>query len=72
MICSISAAQLKIKGNPDYREYQSIAIKPYTKSSCIKCGFWAKNCPSGAISLKNEKNKCVNPLEDINKRKWGF
>lgn len=54
---------LKINGNPNYRKYQSIPIKPHATSLCIKCGICAKNCPASAISMDNpkktDKSKCV-------------
>lgn len=56
-------SDLKIKGNLNYRKYQSIPIKPHATSSCIKCGICAKNCPASAIPMdypkKTDKSKCV-------------
>lgn len=64
-----SYADLKVKGNPKYRNYQSIPIKPHTKSSCTKCGVCAKNCPTNAIPLNNpkrtDKSKCITCMRCI-------
>lgn len=35
---------LLIKGNPKYREYKTILIKPHANRSCVKCGLCAKKC----------------------------
>jgi ferredoxin len=56
-------SDLQVKGNPNYREYKSILIKPHAKSSCTQCGLCSKNCPASAISQDNPKktdrDKCV-------------
>lgn len=63
------SADLPISGNPNYREYKSVAIKPHTNSRCTKCGLCAKNCPAGAIPIsepdKTEKEKCVTCIRCI-------
>lgn len=60
---------LKIKGNTEYRKYQSIPIKPHTKATCNKCGLCAKECPAGAIFPNNpkkiDKSKCVTCMRCI-------
>ena len=54
---------LTVKGNPEYKEYKTIPIKPHSTAHCIKCGVCSKNCPASAIPLNNpkktDKNKCV-------------
>jgi len=55
--------EVKVKGNPEYRKYQSIPIKPHTTSACTKCGLCAGKCPAKAIPpdnpRKTDKQKCV-------------
>ncbi|MCD7948533.1 MAG: EFR1 family ferrodoxin [Oscillospiraceae bacterium] len=64
-----SHTDLNVKGNPKYRKYQSIPIKPHTTSSCTKCGLCAKNCPAGAIPMdrpkKTDKSKCITCMRCI-------
>ncbi|MCC8122825.1 MAG: EFR1 family ferrodoxin [Oscillospiraceae bacterium] len=58
-----SHIDLRVKGNPNYRKYQTIPIKPHTTSSCVKCGLCAKMCPAGAIPSdelqKMDNYKCI-------------
>lgn len=55
--------ELEIKGNLEYRRYQSIPIKPHASALCTKCGLCARKCPAGAIlptePKKADKKKCV-------------
>lgn len=64
-----SHIDLNVKGNLNYRKYQSIPIKPHTTSSCVKCGVCAKMCPANAIPpnspQKTDKSKCVTCMRCI-------
>lgn len=64
-----SHTDLDIKGNPNYRKYKSIPIKPHTTSSCTKCELCAENCPASAIPTNNprktDRDKCVTCMRCI-------
>lgn len=60
---------IKVDGNPSYREYKSIPIKPHASSLCNQCGLCAKSCPAGAIPAdkpqRTDKTLCVTCMRCI-------
>lgn len=60
---NLSDVDLKVKGNPVYREYKTLPIRPRGDSSCTGCGECAKHCPTKAISSgqprKTDKDLCI-------------
>lgn len=64
-----SHTDVTVKGNPEYRKYQTIPFKPHANSKCIQCGLCAAKCPAQAISRENprktEKQKCVTCMRCI-------
>lgn len=66
---SAKAAQITVPGNLPLREYKGLPLKPTVSMSCTGCGLCAKNCPAGAIDLKNpkklDKSKCISCMRCI-------
>ncbi|MEG1412471.1 MAG: 4Fe-4S binding protein [Acidaminococcaceae bacterium] len=61
--------RLTVKGNPHYREYKGVPLKPQTTSACTQCGLCVSNCPVNAISAANprqtEEAVCISCLRCI-------
>lgn len=61
--------KLQVKGNPEYRKYQTIPLVPHTSGNCTGCGLCAKKCPTGAIPAnapkKTDKEHCISCLRCI-------
>lgn len=57
-----------VPGNRPYKHPIKCPV-PNAKGKCNACGICAKNCPSGAISLKNpkkvDKNKCISCMKCV-------
>lgn len=53
-----------VPGNREYRKYDGVPMHPaVSKSSCVRCGRCAAECPVGAISrtgpTKTDNDKCI-------------
>ena len=46
-------APIEVKGNPDYKPYNGVPLKPHATRDCNRCGICAALCPVGAIPLDN-------------------
>jgi ferredoxin len=61
--------QISVPGNPEYRAYDGIPLKPAAGKKCVKCGACAANCPAGAISKDNpaatDREKCISCMRCI-------
>lgn len=67
---SFDQIQINVPGNTPYRKYSTIPLTPKTDvSKCTECGYCAKVCPAGAISLKDPKKtdakKCISCMKCI-------
>lgn len=66
---SARAAEITAPGNPTYREYKGLPLKPVVSASCTGCGLCARSCPAGAIDRANpkklDKNKCISCMRCI-------
>ena len=63
-------AAVKVPGDPAYREKTGGASPhPAAGETCVGCGTCAKNCPLGAIPLKNpaetDGGKCINCMRCV-------
>lgn len=47
------AAPITVKGNPEYKPYNGVPIKPHATRACNRCGTCAALCPVGAIPMDN-------------------
>lgn len=60
---------LTLPGNRPYREYHVIPMHPQAGSACIRCGFCAGKCPTGAIPKDNpsktEDGKCISCMRCV-------
>lgn len=52
-----------VKGNPDYKIYNGVPLKPYVTKKCNLCGKCAALCPVEAIPVDNpkttDKERCI-------------
>lgn len=62
-------APVEVKGNPEYKVYNGVPIKPYATRACGRCGVCASLCPAGAIPLDNpqktDADKCISCMRCI-------
>lgn len=80
---NIKKAPLDINKNISFKEYNVMPMDVKATASCVKCGICAKNCPVGAIDVKNpnltDNEKCISCMRcvyicpfkarEVNKRK---
>ncbi len=68
-ITADAPAGITVPGNPNYRAYNGLPLKPTGGLRCIRCGLCADNCPAGAIPKdapqKVDKAKCISCLRCI-------
>ena len=68
-IAADAPAGITVPGNPNYRAYNGLPLKPTGGLRCIRCGLCADNCPAGAIPKdapqKVDKAKCISCLRCI-------
>ena len=68
-IAADAPAEIAVPGDPDYRAYNGLPLKPTGGLRCIRCGLCADNCPAGAIPKaapqKVDKHKCISCLRCI-------
>ena len=61
--------ELYVKGDCNYRKYQTIPIVPHSNKNCRGCGVCARKCPSGAIPAdaphRTIKEKCISCMRCI-------
>jgi ferredoxin/methylmalonyl-CoA mutase cobalamin-binding subunit len=62
-------SEVHVPGNKDYREYGGVPFKPSADKKCNSCGVCAKECPTGAIPIKEpkkiDKEKCISCMRCI-------
>lgn len=62
-------APIEVKGNPDYKPYNGVPLKPHATRDCNRCGTCAALCPVGAIPLDNpqktDTKKCISCMRCI-------
>lgn len=62
-------APIEVKGNPDYKPYNGVPLKPHATRACNRCGTCAALCPVGAIPLDNpqktDTKKCISCMRCI-------
>ena len=62
-------APIEVKGNPDYKPYNGVPLKPHATRACNRCGTCAALCPVGAIPLDNpqktDTEKCMRCMRCI-------
>ncbi|MEG0167421.1 MAG: 4Fe-4S binding protein [Ruthenibacterium sp.] len=62
-------ADVLVKGNRPYREYNGVPLKPSADKSCNDCGICAKSCPVGAISSEKpeltDKDRCISCMRCV-------
>lgn len=62
-------APIEVKGNPDYKPYNGVPLKPHATRDCNRCGTCAVLCPVGAIPLDNpqktDTKKCISCMRCI-------
>lgn len=67
-IASTNETSPSVPGNRPYKQPMKCPV-PNANRKCNACGFCAKNCPSGAISLENpklvDKNKCISCMKCV-------
>ncbi len=69
-VSSAALPAVSVPGNPSYRKYDGIPIKPeVSRIRCGKCGKCADNCPVGAVTrsdpTKTDKSKCISCMRCI-------
>ena len=62
-------APIEVKGNPQYKPYNGVPLKPHASRACNRCGTCAALCPAGAIPLddpsKTDTSKCISCMRCI-------
>lgn len=62
-------SSVAIPGTRPYKKYNGIPLKPVAGKECTRCGLCAKECPTGAISLKDirkvDKTKCISCMHCV-------
>lgn len=62
-------APIEVKGNPQYKPYNGVPLKPHASRACNRCGTCAALCPVGAIPLDNpsktDTSKCISCMRCI-------
>lgn len=60
---------LRLPGNPNYRETKRLPIKPITSKNCTHCGLCAKKCPVQAIPaddpMQTDGKTCISCMRCI-------
>lgn len=60
---------VSVPGNPNYREYGGIPVKPIGLGFCMHCGQCVRNCPVGAIPANHPKRtdfkKCISCMRCV-------
>lgn len=63
------SGDLKLPGNRPYREYGGVPMKPRTGKACVRCGYCAGECPTGAISAldpsQTDNKTCISCMRCI-------